>query len=194
MLWDVVLTVEKDEYYICPVGHFVLLLTLLTALQRKSTDTNLDTLNEKWSTMLKLTYSCFVRAALSQVTSVSCPLSLVWTPPICILPLGVDKPFSFTSLCAQRIKNMMMTWWTITVSHLGRYFPAPWLRTHLCFPLHFQAFLGLELFVQRVSHRWTWAGHSGSCSSMWRPQQGTPPGRWLWRCRQCRLWSYCCSL
>lgn len=61
----------------------------------------------EWKMIYKLTYSCFVREALSQVTSVSCPHSWVWTPPVCILPLGVDKPFSFTSLHAQRIKNMM---------------------------------------------------------------------------------------
>lgn len=59
------------------------------------------------------TYSCLVRGALSQVTSVCCPPSLVsvWTPVCCILPLGVDIPFSFNSLQPRHTQRFKLWWW-----------------------------------------------------------------------------------
>lgn len=80
-----------------------------------------------------------------------------------------------------------------TVSYWRSYVTSEEL-THLCFRLRFQAFWGQELSGQRVLRRWTWAGHSGFCSSRWHPRPGIPAGRGLWRWRQRRLWSCCCSL
>lgn len=60
-------------------------------------------------------YSCLVRGALSQVTSVSCPASFVWTPACCMLPLGVDSPFSFTSLQQGHTQRFELQWWQFSV-------------------------------------------------------------------------------
>lgn len=82
-------------------------------------------LKQVWTDSCECTYSCLVSETLSQVTSVSSPAS--FTPPICRLPLGVEMPFSFTSLCTKILKKHVIPHKKVHIPHKNL---PPWPSTN----------------------------------------------------------------
>jgi len=145
------------------------------------------------------TYWCWVRGALSQVTSGIGPPSLVsFCSPAsesCTLPLGVEMLFSLTSLPSNKrfeiwgrrqLKDgRTIKWWKALECPHGRTLP----KLTRWFLLPLPVFGGRGPSDRRPSRRWTWADRSGSCSSRWRPPPGRSPRRSPWRCRPRCRWS-----